>query len=330
MALWNGPAAHDEFVERTRQDAIEIALALDHDLVRPTYWRLNEKPAARVDEFTFRYESADGSWHTMRLDPATELYNTIAESPKPELQLEDLEEIAESLEQAVEKYQPTEEEFADLIYVLKRVGQEREVRAPGPGLAIPVNEPAWLEATLLRPDLVARYLDVQVARAKKVIPFITGLGAVMLFGGGDFASDKGPMYSPRIFHDLMLPRLQVLSDYCHRAGAYHFFGSDGNLWPVAEDLYGRSGIDRHYEVDRRAGMTAREIHRRYPNITMAGDIPSHTLHTGTRQAVVAETRACLEEARETGKVISGCSNMIVSETPDENVLAMLETIAKFR
>jgi uroporphyrinogen-III decarboxylase len=138
------------------------------------------------------------------------------------------------------------------------------------------------------------------------------------------------MYSPRVFRDLMLPRLKRVSEACHQAGAYHLFGTDGDVWQVADDLYGRSGIDGHYELDRRAGMDILKIHERYPRITMIGNISSFTLHTGSPAEVAAETRACLTEAKQTNKVIAGCSNIIVSETPFENVEAMLETISKCR
>jgi uroporphyrinogen-III decarboxylase len=121
-----------------------------------------------------------------------------------------------------------------------------------------------------------------------------------------------------------------VSDACHRAGAYHLFGTDGNVWPVAEDLYGRSGVDGHYELDRKAGMDIVKIHERYPHIAMVGNISSFTLHTGSRADVEAETRACLMEAKQTNKVIAGASNLIVCETPFENVEAMLETISKYR
>jgi uroporphyrinogen decarboxylase len=225
---------------------------------------------------------------------------------------------------------PTEDTFADVRYAMDRVGAEREIRCPGPWTCIPAGEAVWLEATLLRPDLVGRLLDSQVVTSLKNVEVLARMGARMVFGGGDFASEQGPMYSPAVFHELMLPRLKTISDRCHELGLAHLFGTDGNVWPVADDLYGASGVDGHYEVDRKAGMDIVKIHERYPHITMLGNISSFTLHTGTPDDVRAETRACLDEARQTNKVIAGCSNIIVSETPDENVDAMLETIRECR
>ncbi len=331
VALWNGPDAHAEFVERTNRDSVDLALALEHDVVRTGYWRYTRKPAARLDEFTFRYESDGGArWEIMRFEPETELYNAVTQSPRPELMLDGLDALVERAEQGADNYRASTDYFPDVFYALERVGDEREVRGPGVGTSIPVNEPAWLEATLLRPDLVGRYLDTQVTTSIKNIELLAPLGITLFFGGGDFASNLGPMYSPCVFHDLMLPRLKRISDACHRAGAYHLFGTDGNVWPVAEDLYGNSGIDGHYELDRRAGMDILRIHERYPHIAMVGNISSHTLHTGTPAEVEAETRACLDEARRTNKVIAGCSNIIVPETPLKNVEVMLRTVARCR
>jgi len=331
VALWNGSDAHGEFVERTRKDSIDIAIALDHDLVRPDYWRDCRKPTARIDEYTFRYESEDGTnWEIKRLNLQSELYNRIDGSTRPKLTMDDIEALVERAERLTEQYKPFPDDFSDFCNALDKMGHERDIRCSAIGVGIPVSDPAWLEAALLRPDLVGRYLDAKATRAIKNIEVLAPLGGRMFFGGGDFASDHGPMYSPQVFHDLMLPRLQRISEAAHRLGACHFFGTDGNVWPVAKDLYGQSGVDGHHEVDRKAGMDILDIHERYPNITMVGNISSFTLHTGSPGDVEEETRKCLLEAKKTNKVIAGCSNVIVSGTPMKNVEVMLKTISKYR
>jgi len=149
-------------------------------------------------------------------------------------------------------------------------------------------------------------------------------------GGGDFASKKGPFYSPRAFHNLMLPALKKVSDACHAAGAYHMFASDGNLWPVAEDLFGASGVDCYYEIDRRAGMDLARLRDAFPHLTLLGGISSATLHAGTKDEAIHETRTALAVAREKGSIIVGCSNQIVAPTPLENFWAMMEVLHKER
>ena len=43
--------------------------------------------------------------------------------------------------------------------------------------------------------------------------------------------------------DIMLPGITMISDACHAAGTFHMFASDGDLWPVADDLFGASGVE---------------------------------------------------------------------------------------
>ncbi|MBN1807782.1 MAG: hypothetical protein JW909_01855 [Planctomycetes bacterium] len=326
-ALWCGADAHAEFLEKTRRDALDIALACGHDMVRPSYWRDRRRPAERIDEHTFRYEEEDGAWEVKRLDPATELYNTVESSPREQKTLETLEREVEKAEAAAEAYRPAEGDFGDISFMLENAG-DMAIRSPGPWTSIPVDEAAWLEAALLAPELVGRLLDAQAKESVKNVRVLAGMGMKYFFGGGDFASNHGPMYSPGVFHELMLPRLQEISRACREAGGYHLFGTDGNVWAVAEDMYGASGIAAHYEFDRRAGMNPVEVHGKYPELVMIGNISSYTLHTGKPGDVEREVKECIDEARLTNKVVTGCSNIVISETPPENVDAMLNAIAK--
>ena len=324
-ALWQGPEAHREFLERSQRDALELVALLDLDYVRPSYWRLNEKPTRRLDERTFLYGDPDGAYRVMRLDPATELYQVIDRRPPEASTLEELEREVEWAERALPDYSPSAGDFPEITAALQAY-PDRAVPGAGIGISLPVNSTAWLVAVAERPDLVGHYLDVQVERAARTAQAMAELGVRCIHGGGDFASNRGPNYSPRAFRELMLPRLRRISDACHRLGLYHMFASDGNLWPVASDLFGASGVDAYYEIDRRAGMDLATLRQRFPRLTLLGNISSHTLHVGARDDVIAETMSCLEAAHEYGGIIVGASNQIVAQTPIENVVAMLEII----
>lgn len=326
LALWKGPDAHAEFVERTFRDAMDLPRVLDLDYVRPSYWRMPEKPARRIDEFTFLYGDPDGACRVMRLDPETELYQVIDQRPNRETTLEDIERQVGEMERALADYVPPESLVADWRRAMAVHGATRAVHTFGIGVGLPYHDATWLMAVALRPDLIRRYLDAQAERACRNAKLLGSVGARYAHGGGDFAGNNGPNYSPRAFRALMLPALQKVSDACHRHGVYHMFASDGNLWPVADDLFGSSGVDAYYEIDLRAGMDLRRLRERFPHLTLLGGISSYTLHRGSREDVVRETLAALEVAKELGSTMVGCSNLIVSQTPMENFWAMMETL----
>ena len=325
-ALWEGPDAHAEYLERSRQDAYDIVKVLDLDLVRPTYWRMAEKPTKKIDEYTYMYGDREGTWRVMRHDPDTELYQIVEQSPQPELTMDDIERSVEAGERSIGNYRPTAESYADLKAALDEFGDERAVPGGGVGCNVSYKQPVWLEAMALRPDLIARHFAVQAERGNRCADAQHQLGLRILFGGGDFCAQAGPFYSPKLFHELTLPALTKISDGCHKNAQFHCFATDGNAWPVADDLFGASGVDCFYEIDGRAGMDLGKLRTRFPHLTCLGNISSYTLHLGTKDDVIRETMGCLEAAKEFGGCVVGCSNQIISQTPPENLWAMIETI----
>lgn len=332
-ALWQGEEAHQEFIERSFRDAIDIALFCGHDIVRTQYWRYNVKPSRRVDEYTFVYEYGDEEdWRVLRYDPDSEVCRILPYSIKANVEptFEDLEEAVRAEEKALEDYRPKEEKYASMIRAQRLLGDERVVRVGVGGVGIGFGTSIYLEATILRPDLVARNLDVSVERTLRNIQFLAPFGFGCFFGGGDMAGNLGPAISPQTFRELVLPRLGRITEACHQQGHYFIFNSDGNLWPVADDLFGASGVDGYVEIDRRAGMALRKLRQRFPHLTLIGNISSHTVHMGTKEDVISETLSCIEEAKRSRGIIVGTSNYFVPHTPIENVVAVLETIEQHR
>ena len=81
-ALWDGEDAHAEFIERSYRDAIDVAAACDHDMVRMTYWRMPRKPSAKIDDYTFAFDDGEQVLH---YDPATEQCTLESSRPAEEV-----------------------------------------------------------------------------------------------------------------------------------------------------------------------------------------------------------------------------------------------------
>ena len=333
-AWWQGEEAHAEFVERSFQDAIALAKVFENDIIRPSYWRYNAKPTKRIDENTFLYEYGDESnWRVLRYDPPSEQCNLFPYAPQRPLTFEDIERDLEARERSIGDYQPREESFDFEFRAQRMLGDEYAIRIYGISISLPyadAGNEAWYEALIVRPDLVARLLDLHVEQARRSVEFLAPRGFKYFFGGGDFASNDGPMYSPRHFHELLAPRLRRVTDICNQHGVYHLFASDGNLWPVVDDIFGYAGTHGFYEIDRRAGMDMRKLHDRFPNLVTVGNISSHTLHLGTKDDVVRETEEAIAEGKRHGRTVVGVSNSIVPGTPMANVEAMLDTVRALR
>lgn len=330
QALWEGPDAHAEFEARAIQDARDLARIAHTDMVRIAYWRLPVTPARRIDRYTYLYGNPEGDYEVMRLDPMTELYQVVQQrkSDAPRT-ADDLERVVLEEERRLESFHPTEEDFRDILDAMAYFGPEYAVPSHGYNLAVPNRDLLWLEAVALRPDLVAKLLDCQCTRSCRLIEAQKDLPGLYLMGGGDFCGNNGPNYSPKAFHDLMLPRLQRMSAEAHRCGKYTIFATDGNVWQVADDLFGASGTDAFHEIDRLAGMDLRDLRKRFPDLTCFGNISTITLHRGTQEQVAVECRDNAEAALELGGILCGVSNQVPPLVPIENVVTMIETLEEY-
>ena len=314
-ALWEGKDAHKKFLEKSLRDAFDVGRAVENDILRLHYWRLNEKPTLKIDEFTFLFGDPNGRYVIRRFVPSSELFNIVEEHPpRREMSVsarfrEAKKQISE-MEDWLQNYQPRREEFQEIRFLMEKYGKEYAIRINGGtvGIGLSTDDPIWLMAMVARPELAARYPDIQVEIALMQIRYFAEAGVKILFGGCDIASDESPCFPSRIFRRLVLPRLQRVVEECHKHDIYLLYGSDGNLWPIADDLFGRSGIDGYYEIDRSAGMDLHKLRRRFPNLVLIGNISSRTLHFGTRDDVIAEVLSCLKEAKRSRGIIVGVSN----------------------
>ncbi len=337
LAGYRGPDAWAEFQQRYLRDYVALARALEFDMVSLP-WTGPGRPSRRLDERTFRFENPTlGTWTVHRFDPVTDTFQQIDSI----FRREGLEAVERCVHRLADRPagQSDEEEpgqplTVGLRYVLDHLGpgNPHGVRcavAAGPGIAVPMEEP-WLEAMLLRPDLVETYLDVQLERALASIDRLAAAGVDVVWGGGDLADNRGPVYSPAAFGRFLLPRLQKTTARCHRHGLPYVFRSDGWLWPIAQELFAESGVDGYGEIDAQAGMTLTDLKARYPRLTLWGNVDcAGALVRGTAEEVAAETRRCLEVGAPGGHYILGSSNVIHAEVKTENFLEMVAALQQY-
>jgi uroporphyrinogen-III decarboxylase len=185
---------------------------------------------------------------------------------------------------------------------------------------------AELTAVALWPDLFAELLMIRARRLAVEIPAMAAAGLELNISGHDFCTERGPSISPETYRGVVMPALKTLVDTAHDHDMRYFYTGDGNIWPVAADIFDGAGVDGWLETDRSSGMELRALRERFPRVTFQGNIRSQVLHRGTTDEVEADTMQALETAHEMGGVIVGASNLIMPGTPPENITTMLRLI----
>jgi len=316
-----GRDAYDELMERVLDDTVALADLLGHDAASVP-WVLPYEPTRKLDQLNYLCGDPDtGPWRIRRFDPASQTLGVAERGGFPETE-RDIECEVETAEKRAAGARPRPEDFPLQGKLLDRVGDRLAVFGNG-GLQIPLEE-IWLEMTALRPDLIERWLDAQVEASCRNMAAQSRLGIRVIWGGYDLADNSGPVYGPRVFRDLVLPRLKKIAGCAAELGLFYLFRSDGNLWSIADDLFVASGIHGYGEIDIDAGMDLLEVRRRYPKPALWGGISCGKLMLlGSADQVRAETRRVVDGIGGVGHIL-GTSNSILHGTPPENVLAMVE------
>lgn len=323
-AWLDGEKAHEEFVERLYLDCIALHRFFDFDILFLP-WRNQTRPTKRVGEHQLLYGNPDGDdWTIGQFDPKSHTFGAVR-SGRPEPTFEDVEAL---LRVEIAKPRPTNQEVAVdplLLRAVREYGNEFVVAgASGMGISMTAG---WLEATVLDPGLLAEYLDIVVENQLAYLDAQRKAGIWLVNGGGDFAFNSGPVYSPKFFREVMAPRWKRLFDFCRANDMVYVMRSDGDLWPVADDLFGWANPHAYYEVDYDAGMRFAELRAEFPALVLMGNVSCSLLVTGKPEEIKQRTIECIQAAAP--RVIAASSNSVLHGTPTENVFALYDAAKSF-
>jgi len=175
------------------------------------------------------------------------------------------------------------------------------------------------------PDLVEEWLEARhQAELRRVAAIADPELIPIALTYDDIAYKTGPIFSPAWLRQHWVPRLKRLVDAWHSRDTLCLFHSDGNLWPVLDDLVS-AGIDGLNPLEVAAGMTVKEVRERYPQLFLTGGIDvSQLLVYGTPEEVRAACRQAIADAGGRGYFL-GSTTEIHWDVRLENAIAMFET-----
>jgi hypothetical protein len=317
-----GDAAHDEFLQKYEESLIYLNRALGIEVFRYGF-RKPDRPTRQIDEVTFLYGDADGIHQIWRWDETAANYFPV-KNTAPKRSPEDMPRVAGDMAKSL----PKQLEAINSMDVLPErklqdaLGEEMFVVAGGATLAVGLDEAAFM-ACSLEPGAIGDILDCQLELGLAQLDLIARSGIKVVLGGGDMADNNGPMYSPRMFAELIIPRLKKLMTRVQEHGLHYVWRTDGNIWSVADMIFEDSGVPGYGEVDYDASMTAERIRQQYPDLVIWANLSGDFLHQRSEKDVYDYS---LKVLRDSGgsHYFHGCSNTILSGTPAENVWAMMK------
>lgn len=325
QALIDGTIA--DYRRQKIRDEIELWQSLDLDV----YCQASPVPREpivpeQLSSVTWRFtDPATGQWTVTRYAPDSVMYDYVDSS----LRQGGLPALAR-LTEALEAEEPSLEawDFEPVERILDTLGRDRFVL----GMAdVELGSTMdWAETFLIglikAPDLIHRFLDAHLKRTLLLTEALLERGVDGIWGGVDWASNQGPVFSPRHFRQFVFPRLRRITDLCHRYGVPYIKHTDGNVNSLLDDLVA-AGVDAFQAIEPRAGMDIVRLKRDYrKRLVLIGNVDCSTvLVEGPEEAVRAQTAAIIRAVAPGGGFLLSSSNSIHPGVKPECYLAMLDT-----
>jgi len=175
------------------------------------------------------------------------------------------------------------------------------------------------------PNLIEKVLNRYVEFSSIVVENLCKIGFDFIWAGDDIAFDSGPLFSPEVLRELVLPKLKVVTD---RITIPWIFHSDGNLMPILDDLLSL-GMNAIHPIDPNC-MDIEEVKRKYGDkVCIVGNINMNNLRTGTPDQVEQEVREKIEKIAPGGGYIVSSGNSLINGLKPENVKRMVDAILKY-
>jgi uroporphyrinogen decarboxylase len=176
-------------------------------------------------------------------------------------------------------------------------------------------------------EYVSVYTDCELRRLHAIAN--AALSPAVLIAE-DFASKRGPIFSPAFLRRELFPHVRQLTEAWHSHGLKVLYHSDGNWRSVIPDLVA-CGVDGFYCLEPALGMDIVALKRAWPDITWAGGVDGvELMERGTPEQVRHEVHRQIIEthALERGGLIIDTSSEINPLVRPENFAAMVEAVGE--
>jgi uroporphyrinogen decarboxylase len=178
---------------------------------------------------------------------------------------------------------------------------------------------------LTDPALVEEIVERITLWTAEAAKGLCALGFDFIWAADDIAHKTAPMFSPAVYHEILLPHTRKVAENITVPWAYH---SDGNLMPILDDLL-TLGMNAIHPLEP-GSMDLGELKKRYgARLGFIGNVNMDLLATGTPAQVREEVRERIALLGPGYGYLLSSSNSIADFCRAENVVAMVEAVKEF-
>ena len=329
VAYWQG--RRDEVVESLKVDTVEfyrkldcvdIILTKECPVVPPAGYR-PEDPPRQIEPNKWR-DSRGRVW--LGVPEVNEIQ--LVHDPTPPKSDWTVEDFTEPL--PVEPPDPSRYEAID--HLLNALGAERYIPCIAP--TVGVEKRGGFENGLmmhaLQPDVVRAANQQMADLCDAMDSYNIRPGSTGVMFDNDMAGTNGPLISPAMFRELVLPFFAQRARHVKRQRDQLILHNCGNNIPLME-MFIEAGVDCYQSLQTTAGMDVGRLKKQFGGrMAFWGGVGVEVLIQGGPEDVRREVRAAMQRGAPGGGFILGPSHSIAKNTTYENFMAMLDEFVKLR
>jgi hypothetical protein len=329
-AMWDG--RRDEIVASHKRDIIDLADALGFDIITALMMPsvdYREAPMEKIDDEAYR--DADGNiYHISSTTFDLMPYKMNPDAYVPPTLATVRDEIEKIDREGVPK--PHESCWEVVRHVVKQTKSTHFILTFWSDFGWPsfgqTDEDFYLNL-LLHPEMHEAIAELNGKKAIGGLPYVARQGVDGIITPGDMGSSTGPLASPRIYKDYVLPWHKLYVQEAHKLGLIVIKHCCGHVWDFVDD-FAQIGYDGYEGIQASAGMDMKLLKSRVgDNLTLWGGVTNEKLILGSPDDVRADAHYAIKWGAPGGGFIYGASHSLAVGTKPENLLAMKEAREKW-
>lgn len=174
-------------------------------------------------------------------------------------------------------------------------------------------------------EFMAKIAETCLGMAKQMVEG----GVEVLFVTDDYADCRSPFMTMEQFREFELPNMHRLIDYAKRKGIPVLKHTDGNIYPILDDMVD-VGIKGIHPIEP-GTMDLKNVKERYGSkICILGNVDCRqVLPFGSEHDVRRDVRRCIDAAAKGGGYVLTSSNSIHANCKPENIHTMVEEARRY-
>jgi uroporphyrinogen decarboxylase len=183
----------------------------------------------------------------------------------------------------------------------------------------------YYDDPLLMHDINERLCNVWLAMIEEVVSKVE-LDFVCVWE--DMAFKNGPLLSPRLFAEFIVPYYQRLTGFLKARGVDTVFvDCDGDCWLLIPGFL-EGGVTGLFPFEVQAGMDIVEVRKKYPQLLIQGGLDKVKMARG-KEAIDAELEAKLPPLLSQGGYIPYCDHLVPPNVSWDNYRYCRERIRDY-